>query len=166
MSPEVRSRLLIPMIVGCLATMVWMGRLGAPLDVDWSGQGILALEFCWWGDRCGDLIASWPSPDAAWPSLYGDYLFMAAYGATVSLACIQAIPVVPRSLARFGEPLAWAAVVAALCDAVENVALIRLVGGATGPESAIAFGFASVKFALIAAGLAYALVGGVAWLRR
>jgi len=91
---------------------------------------------------------------------------MVVYSATLGLACIQARGPLSDRWGRLGEPLAWLLIGAALCDAVENMALIRLVSGATGPEAFVAFAFASVKFAIIAAGMAYVAAGAVAYLWR
>jgi hypothetical protein len=164
LSPATRSRLLWPMIALCLLASAGMYWLGRPLDVTPGRSGIVDLELCWWGDRCGALIAGWPSPDAANPGLYTDYGFLILYSATIGLACLQAGPLL-GGFGRLAEPLAWAQVVAALCDAVENTALLAMIGGARGPEAAIAFGCAVVKFAWVIAGLLYAGAGAVAWLR-
>jgi len=142
-----------------------MGWLGRPLDRGAPGTGILELEFCWWSDACEALIAGWTSPEVALPGLYGDYLYMVVYSATLSLACLQAGAQLPERWARLGEPVAWLPIVAALCDAVENVALIRLVGGAIGSDAAVAFGCASVKFALLAIGLTYSAAGALSYVR-
>jgi hypothetical protein len=59
------------------------------------------------------------------------------------------------------------AFVAAACDAVENVALLRILAGHTDqPWPAIAFLFASVKFVLITAAMLYAIVGFLLTLSR
>ncbi len=161
-----RSRLLLPVIAACLAASVALAWISADLNPAWYRVGILELELCWLTDGCQVLMAEWSSPEVALPGLYADYLYMAIYSATIGLACIQAAPLLSERWARLGVPLAWAQIVAASCDAIENVALIRLVGGATGPESAISFWFATAKFALIAIGLVYAAAGAVAHFRR
>ncbi len=62
--------------------------------------------------------------------------------------------------------MAWAAPVAAALDAVENVALLRVLDGQTGqPWPGIAYGFASVKFALLALVVVY-LIAGLVLVRR
>jgi hypothetical protein len=71
----------------------------------------------------------------------------------------------PR-LARLGRPLAIGALAAAGCDAIENAALLRLLGGHTGqPWPGIAFTAASLKFLLAIAAVLYAIVGFLMTLR-
>jgi hypothetical protein len=156
---------LLPVVGLCVLTTAWMGWLGTPLDHGLPGSGILALEFCWWGNTCPDLIASWSHPSVALSGLYGDYVYMAVYAGTLGLTVVQARPYLPSAFARLGEPLAWCALLAAVCDALENVALIRLVGGAVGFEPAVAFVCASIKFALISLALGYSVGGAVGFLR-
>ena len=56
---------------------------------------------------------------------------------------------------------------AAACDAIENVALLRVLDGHTDqPWPGIAFTFATVKFALSTAAILYAVVGFLLTLRR
>ncbi|NHZ86574.1 MAG: hypothetical protein GWP19_11965, partial [Planctomycetia bacterium] len=50
--------------------------------------------------------------------------------------------------------------VAALFDAIENIALIKLLlGSQNGIYSSIAYYFASIKFAIIAIGIIYIIIG-------
>ncbi len=163
-SPERRSHLLFPLMGLCGLATLWMGWLGQPIDVGLPGSGILALEFCWWDHRCADLMATWSHPSVALSGLYGDYLYMVVYAATLGLAVVQARPHLSARWARLGEPLAWCVMLAAGLDALENLALIRLVGGAVGPEAAVAFVCASIKFAILALGLGYAAAGALGFL--
>ena len=74
---------------------------------------------------------------------------------------------IAQRLAVLGPPLAWGALGAAGCDAVENAALLLILDGHTGqPWPAIAFAFATVKFALAVSASLYALGGWLATLRR
>jgi len=164
LSSEARSRLLIPMITVCLAATLFMGWIGEPLNMAWNRSGILELEFCWIAD-CVALMAEWPSPEIALPGLYADYGYLVVYSAVIGLACIQAGGVLSERWSPWGVPLAWLLVAAALCDAVENAALIRLVSGADGPEAAISFVCASVKFAFVGLGLVYSAAGAIAYMR-
>ena len=65
-------------------------------------------------------------------------------------------------LSRVGSVLAWGLLAAGLLDALENVALIRvLLGSLTAAWPAVARWCAIPKFLVVAAGLAYVLVGAV-----
>ena len=94
---------------------------------------------------------------------------MPAYAIAIGLACAWAAELWSKRrgwLAVVGVGLAWGLMVAALCDAVENIALVTmLLSGVREPWPALARGCAAVKFLLIGGGLAYALIGAVAWLR-
>ena len=68
-----------------------------------------------------------------------------------------------RFLAALGATLAWAQFGAAALDAVENYALIRLLLGDRSPRwPPLARWCALPKFAIVAAGLVYVLVGWLA----
>jgi hypothetical protein len=64
-----------------------------------------------------------------------------------------------------GMALAWGQAVAVLCDAIENIVLLKmLLSAAAEPWPAVARWCAVVKFALVLAGLVYALAGFIFWL--
>ena len=70
-------------------------------------------------------------------------------------------------LASAGRAVAWAAPVAAALDAAENVALLQVLSDHVDqPWPAIAFGFASVKFALLAVVVVYLVVGAAGTAQR
>ena len=96
-------------------------------------------------------------------SLGLDYLFLFLYGSFLSLACV-------RLAGRFSEKntllscwwvfFAWAAIGAALFDALENYALIRiLLGTQLELWPTVAFWCAFLKFVLIALSLGYLVLG-------
>ncbi len=118
------------------------------------------------------IIASWDQAAQlhAGFSLGLDYLYMPLYAITIALACVQAAGSSlrsPRPIWALGILLAWALGLAALLDAVENIALFQLLLGSTSTAwPAVAKACATVKFAFVIAGLLYAGVGGVAYLTR
>jgi len=68
-----------------------------------------------------------------------------------------------RIAPRTGLALAWAVLLAAPLDAVENAALVwMLVQGPGDAAAAVAWACALPKFALVFAGLGYAAAGQVA----
>jgi hypothetical protein len=141
--------------------------------MDDNGVGILALEFTGTAGKAAehyDRLGA-EGRDAARTSLLLDYPYLIAYGLFLAGACVavadRARRAGRRRLAALGPPLAWGALGAAACDAVENAMLLAILGGHTGqPWPAIAFACASVKFALASAASVYALGGWLATLRR
>jgi hypothetical protein len=137
------------------------------------GVGIIELEFT---DRSDLAEAKYEDlgPDgrsAARTSLLIDYPYLVAYGLFLSGACVavadRARRAGRRRLAALGPPLAWGALAAAACDAVENAALLLILDGHTGqPWPAISSGCATVKFVLAAAASLYALCGWLATVRQ
>jgi hypothetical protein len=100
-----------------------------------------------------------------------DYAYLVAYGLFLAGACVAVAERAARTgrarLAALGPVLAWGALGAAACDAVENAMLLLIVGGHTAqPWPAIAFACATVKFTLAASASLYALGGWLATLRR
>jgi hypothetical protein len=156
-----------------LALSTFLMVLGEPLRTPAAPQGIVSFELAGSGAAAAAILDSW-SPgvrELAMLNLGLDYLYLVAYPALLSLACFGvAGRLRERSagLARIGIALSWAVLAAGVLDAIENAALIRIV--ASGPSDALARAawLAAVpKFALVLAGLAYAL-GGFVWslLRR
>ena len=92
-------------------------------------------------------------------SLGLDYLYLGVYPAFISLACVWTARRIAR---RAGIALAWAVLLAAPLDAVENTALVwMLVHGPGDAAAVLAWACALPKFALVFAGLGYAGIGQV-----
>jgi hypothetical protein len=102
--------------------------------------------------------------DAAKMSIYLDFPFLILYALALSASCaVLAARAADRgrtTLASAGRTIAWAAPVAAALDAVENVALLQVLSDRVDqPWPGIAFGFATVKFALLGVVVLYLVVG-------
>ena len=92
-----------------------------------------------------------------------DYLFLTVYPLAIGLGCVLVAERWGAPFAALGMALAWAQFGAATLDAVENYALIRLLLGDRSPRwPPLARWCALPKFAIVAAGLVYVLVGAVA----
>jgi hypothetical protein len=138
-----------------------------------NGVGIIEFEFTGTADRAAEHYEDLGSDgrSAARTSLLIDYPYLIAYGLFLAGCCVAVADRARRAgrerLAVLGPPLAWGALGAAGCDAVENAALLLILDGHTGqPWPAIAFAFATVKFALAVSASLYALGGWLATLRR
>ena len=170
-SPKHRVAVFLSFLALTLALMIALLLIDVPLQTTAAPKGIASYELAGSVTEAQRILASW-NPTArlyAAFSLGLDYLYMPAYAIAIGLACAWAAELWSRRrgwLALVGVGLAWGLMVAALCDAIENVALVTmLLSGVREPWPAVAFGCAAVKFALTGAGLVYALIGAVAWLR-
>lgn len=149
-----RWRLSVISLVATFAVEAWLNR---PLGM--VPYGILALEFAWTPEAARKIVDVWSAADLIGRARAGvvfDYAFLLAYGwcfyEMVLRQCWTGTAA-DRRVARL--PL-----VAAACDAIENVGLLFMLGGRVtpGPASLSAW-FATVKFALIGITGVYLFVG-------
>lgn len=159
-----RRRLIGRWVLALLGLSAIMARSEVALRR--SGGGIVAFELAGTPERAAALLESWGAEGraAARESLVLDQGYLVAYSSVLALAATEAGVAFGdrgwRRTARLAGPLGWAQYVAAGCDAVENAALFAVVGGSTRTGlPALARRAALVKFALIALGLPYGLVG-------
>lgn len=162
-----------PAVILALVIFAAFSILDAPLRNAAAPNGIVSFELAGSAASAQAMIDSWDTRARLYAAfgLGVDYLFMVSYALAIGLGCARAAGVLGRRwrwAARMGHVLAWGLLPAALLDAIENLALTRmlLAGAATAPWPALAAVCAAIKFALIALGLLYALAGAVAWLAR
>jgi hypothetical protein len=147
--------------------MVILQVLGRPLITEAAPAGIVSFELAGNILTADRMLESWGDAGRVYAGLnLGlDYLFLVTYAVAVGLGCV----LVARSLShrsRFftaaGILLAWAQFGAALLDALENYALIRvLLGSQRKLWSLLAQWWALLKFLLVALGLVYVVFGAV-----
>lgn len=169
-TPEKRKRIFWLTLAASLVLLLVFNTTGAPLITSAAPMGIVSFELAGAPERAQAMLNAWDM-SARLIAAFGlgiDYLFMVTYSMSISMAGLMAAEALRRCnwpLAQLGGPLAWGQLLAALLDAVENVALmVILLGGATSPWSWIAYWCASVKFILIFLGLVYAFFGLCAFL--
>lgn len=162
-----QKRAFIAWVVLTLVVMVILQVLGGPLTTDAAPMGIISFELAGELSKAHGMLASWGQEGQVYAGLnLGlDYLFMLAYATAIGLGCV----LVSRAWAKkaafvawVGAVLSWVLWLAALLDAVENYALIRLLLGST--EEAwptLARWCAMPKFLLVRAGLVYVLLGAI-----
>jgi hypothetical protein len=150
-----------------ILVMIALNVTGRPLNTAAAPAGIVSFELA--GDLASAqrIVASWGQNGRVYAgiNLGLDFLFLVCYPTAIGLGCAQ----VARGLARrsrwvewVGVVLAWFQIGAGLLDAVENVALIRLlVGSVSEALPLLARCCAILKFAVVAAGLLYVLGGAV-----
>jgi len=175
-----------PVFAVLLATSLWLGTNagggGLLYNTYTARYGIVSLEVAGTKERAEEIIAFWDSWGArreAIKSIYYDYAFLLFYSTTLALACILAAGRLAHrwpTLGRAGVIVAWTQWLAALCDAIENYALLKILWTNSAywegwPK--VATTFASIKFSIIGLGLIYVLlplplwiIERLAWLRE
>lgn len=171
LSPVARKWLWLAGLAVSAIFLLAMSMLDADLKTPAAPWGIISFQFA--GDlaHARQILRSWDAEAKIYAalSLGIDYLFLVAYALFISLACVHMAKNLKRQLpivAAAGFLLAWAQFPAALLDAVENLALIRLLMGAQNElYPSMAWGCAWIKFTLVGLGLVYMLVGFILGLR-
>jgi len=101
---------------------------------------------------------------AARQQLFVDFGYLLIYGVLLWKACrmlgARAARGGPGWVARLAPTFAWVGVVAAVCDAVENVGLLLVTYGNTSqPWPALASGYAAAKFILLGLTVLFLIAG-------
>jgi hypothetical protein len=155
-----RARVFMPLLAATLLITFAFRFIGPaqPTIVDFELAGSV--------DHAQTIIDAWHQTDRirAGFSLGFDYLYMPVYSTTIALACVMAAAVLKkRAWYLGGILLAWGLWLAAICDAIENLALFTiLLGNNVAPYPQVAQICALIKFGLIVLGLLYVSVGVVA----
>jgi len=146
--------------------------VGGPLATGAAPAGIVSFEFAGNLEQVEKILTSWDQEARlhAALSLGLDYLYLVVYALAIGATCLKAAAFwrgKRTGLARLGFWLGWSQGVAALLDAIENLALIRLLFGATTPFwPPLAQICATVKFLLVLSGLVYVLLTALLYLLR
>lgn len=129
--------------------------INAQLCTHATPRGIVSFELTWNSATAQRMLDSWDQRARLYAALsIGlDYLFMYAYGAlawSVMRLRAMALDHVQRPrLAHAFRSLSFAAWAAILCDAVENVAMWRMLFGPMAPWPLLASILATIKFVLL-----------------
>ncbi len=154
--------------------MLFWSVLALTLVLAWSflvlgPRGLVELELTGNVVGAARIIARWRMQGAlpaAFVSMGLDFLFLLAYSTTIALACVWAAENVRGNgwpLWQVGILLAWGQWLAALLDAVENIAMLKMmVSAVASPWPQVARYCALPKFALVILGVIYVVVGVVA----
>ncbi len=162
-----RSAVFVALLLATLLIMVVFQATSSEMSTSAAPQGIVSFELAGTVAKAQAIIDSWNSL-ARQQAAFGlglDYLYMPLYSTTIALACVWVADALHRRSpggSGLGILLAWGLWLAALLDAMENAALLRMLfGSVVEPWPQMAFWCAALKFALILAGIAYALAGGI-----
>jgi hypothetical protein len=132
---------------------------------DTGGPGMVPFELTWGQERADEILSEWgeDGQDAARESLWIDFGFLLAYGTflTLALAAIRDLAGERgwRRLAAIGAVIVSFGALGAAFDALENVCLLLTLDGAGAALPLLASIFATCKFVLLAAAIAYLLTG-------
>jgi hypothetical protein len=164
LSDSGQKRAFLGVFVFTLAAMMSMNIIGHPLVNETAPQGIVSFEFAGTVDAAQRMMDSWGPQGriSAGLSLGFDYLFLVVYALCIALGCVlisRAMQYRIKIFVPIGAILAWAQFLAAILDAIENFALIRVLFGATVDLwPALARLCAGPKFLIVSAGLLYLII--------
>lgn len=164
----------VVLLIVLLALTAWLATRAGGEGLGRKGiPGIVALEFAGTSTKAEAIVKTWASHrlvEAAITGVRWDYLFILAYSTLLALTCVMATGPVNRCGlpgTGFGIPLAWLQTVAGALDAVENVGLFQMLrGDHAAPVPLVTQWCATLKFAFVIAGAAFALLGLAIWLRE
>ena len=163
-----RRTALIALAVATVALSAFLLAID-PRTVAEGNPSIVDFEFAGSEEGAAEILDDWgdEGQDAARLSLRVDFLYLLVYGAFGALAAAAtrdwAASSAHRRLAALGGAAIVAAVGAASFDAIEDIWLLITLDGRGGDLAPLAATVcASVKFALLAAVIAYLVAGLVA----
>lgn len=152
LKPTLQKRLFIPLLILTILMMVIMNIIGSPLNTPIAPSGIVSFELAFSPTQAQQIILSWDAPAQLRAAfLQGlDFLFPLVYSVALGLGCIltsSVLAVRGKPFSKIGAPLAWGLWIAALCDYLENIALVVLLfGRVASPYPEIAGLCAVIKF--------------------
>jgi hypothetical protein len=152
-------------LVSCaltIPTMVCLARVDAALRGPNAPLGIVSFEFA--GRGAAAVLSGWTEAqrrDALFVQGL-DYLFLVLYSTTLACAALLVGRRCAGRLRAASGPAAWAFLLAAVADAVENAPMVAMLrAGVADPRGAlVSLACASAKFALLVLGGVYLLAAG------
>jgi hypothetical protein len=165
LKPASQKKYFTVLLITTIVMMVMMNFIGSPLTTPSAPSGIVSCEFAFSPARAQEIINSWSNNAQLRAAFIQglDFLFPLVYSAALGLGCILAansLRARGKKLALLGTPLAWGLVLAAICDYIENIALlILLFGRVQSPFPEIAGVCALIKFSIIFIAIGYILYG-------
>ena len=161
------KKLLLPLfLIGTIAMMVVMLKTGATLKTAETPLGILDLEFAYNTTKTSAIINAW-APTTALDNIvvakintYWDFLFLFFYAGFLFMACKKIAANINGPVAKAGNIIAKAALLAGFLDIIENAGMLLTLNN--NGSSAIAFctTFISIiKWGLAIIAVLYVLTG-------
>ena len=114
-----RKKAFFPLLALTLGLLAIFRLLDAPLQNPVSPMGIVSFELAGTTEKADAIIQAWDSRAKLFAafSLGFDYLFMFAYGLTISLGVLMAASKHGGIFAKVGNYLVWGVLLASLLDA-------------------------------------------------
>lgn len=145
-----------------LILMLQLRGFDGTLRGDGSTAGIVRYELAWSGSRANDILSAWRSADVletAKVSLGVDFAFLLAYPFMfASLAALLLRTPATGAFDRFGSTIQRAVLLCIPLDAIENLALWRMIDhGASDGLAHLATICAALKFLLVIAAALWCL---------
>lgn len=141
-----------------------INRQGKPLSTDKLSKGILEIEFPWSTERASEVVSLWERKDllpVARKQVYCDFLFLVLYPLALSFACAWLAGSVPVKWGMPGVLVSWGVLLAGPLDAIENIAILNMLGGfQAAPVPQIATIAATIKFTLVFGAFGFLCIGG------
>ena len=163
--PErMQKEVFFPLLALTLGLFGVFGILDLPLRTSSAPIGIVSFELAGTMEKANAIIQSWDARMRLFAAfgLGLDYLFMPAYALTISLGVLLIARKHDGVYTKMGVYFGWGALLAVFFDAIENIALWRLLSGtATLLYPQVAAVAATIKFLLIAFGLLFAFLGWI-----
>ena len=165
-SPATRRRIL--WLAGAAALAIWIFLFIVDQEIkDSGGPGIVPFEVAGTEDEAEDILEEWgeDGQDDARVSVVVDFGYLIAYSIFLAVACtIASERFERRGMERFagvGPLLGWAMFAAGAFDAIENVAMLRVLDDHIATWPGVALYAAIPKFSLAGLGLAYVIAGAI-----
>ena len=159
---QYRWALLATLLAGTVVFAYKLKTQGEPLVTADAPRGILTYEFAWSRSGVELILRSWSSlKDVARRQLRLDFGFLVFYPLLLSLACAMMAESPHNETAVVGVFISWAVLGSGPLDAVENLALLRMLdAGASGGLARLAGWCAGIKFLLVFSCLGYLMLQG------
>ena len=166
LSKPAEKKLTIVLLILLPIFIAIMRFFDTPLRSDVAPNGIVSFELAKQLSVSESIINSWDTHARtnAGMSMGLDFLFLIVYASFIAILMHKLNEHVWKStkIYKLGTLLIWGVLLAALFDAIENIALIKLLlGDLQQTWTSIAFYFASMKFALLILGVLFIVVSWV-----
>ena len=156
-----RKPVFLAFLAGSLMVLFLFQPLNRPLMTAPAPSGIISLQLAWTAGNAAGMLASWDASARLFAAfgLGFDYLFMLVYALALALGTLLASARHPGIFQKLGSWAAYASLLAAFLDALENLGQFQQIFHDR-LDLAPAIGFlATAKFVLIFLGLTYGLAG-------
>jgi len=163
-----REKAFWTLLILTLILLTLIQLLNIPLQNPVSPMGIVSFELAGTPEKADAILQSWDARAQLFAafSLGLDYLFLFAYGLIISLGVLMVAEKHGGRFSEIGKTIGWGVLLASLLDAIENLALWRLLSGWAQPHCAgTAAISAIIKFGLLLLGMGFAFIGWV-WKKK